>query len=178
MVPITKVDATLVASCLAGDQKAWVSLVSRYENLVYSVIRLHFRASRAADDVFQDVWLEVYKNLHSVRDLQALPAWIITVTRRNCSKALSQTDWSFIEAETLPEVDERLPAIENRFWLEKAMQDLSDRDRVLIHALYLDPDQPSYQEISTKLDIAVASIGPTRSRCLEKIRRKWVGESG
>jgi len=163
----------LIARCLDGDDAAWRALVARYQSLVYSVIRLYFRESAAADDLFQEVCVELYRRLDTIRDLRALPAWLITVTRRKCGQAIgSASDWHAVEADTIAEVDKHIPAIERRFWIEQGMADLGPRDRMLIDALYLDPDQPSYEEIAKRLSMPVSSIGPTRARCLEKLRQR------
>ncbi|MFN3236829.1 MAG: RNA polymerase sigma factor [Pseudomonadales bacterium] len=168
-------DRELVAKCLAGDESAWHKLIDRYQKLIYSVARIYFK-SGAADDVFQDVCLELYKHLDSVRDIQSLPAWLITVTKRACQKAMNKiNDWQDIEEANLSEVDKRITAIEQRFWLEQVIGILSDRDSQLIQALYLDPAQPSYEEISTQLNIPTSSIGPTRARILKKLREQWDG---
>ncbi len=169
------VDKALIAKCLAGDSASWVELIERYQKLIYSIARVYFKGN-AADDVFQDVCLELYKQLDSIRDVQSLPAWLITVTRRACSKALNNhSDWQDIEEANLAEADKKISAIEDRFWLEQAMSGLSDRDSQLIHSLYLDPQQPSYDEISDQLGIPVASIGPTRARILKKLKEQWTG---
>lgn len=170
-----EIDTALVKRCLAGDSTAWETLVMRYQRLIYSVARAYFR-NGIADDVFQDVCLELYRRLDTVRDVQSLPAWIITVTKRICGKALANiSDWEDVDSESLANIDKKIPAIENRFWLEQVLDTLSNRDRDLIECLYLDPDQPSYAEIADKLDIPVASIGPTRARSLEKLRVQWEG---
>ena len=118
--------------------------------------------------------MELFRRLDTINDLQSLPAWLITVTRRKCSQAIGRlADHEDVDAHDLSTVDRRLRAVEERFWIERAMDQLSERERQLIAALYFDADQPSYSEISTRLDIPVASIGPTRARCLEKLRKYW-----
>lgn len=171
----TAVDKALIAKCLAGDGASWAQLIERYQRLIYSIARVYFRGN-AADDVFQDVCLELYKQLDAIRDVQSLPAWLITVTRRACNKALSNNrDWQDIEDANLSEADKRITAIEDRFWLEQAMTDLSERDSQLIHSLYFDPQQPSYDDIAERLNMPVASIGPTRARILKKLKERWAG---
>lgn len=147
----------------------------RYQALIYSIARLYFRPG-SADDIFQEVCMELYRRLDTLHDVQSLPAWLITVTRRKCANAIGRTaDFEEIEVDTLPVVDQRIPEIENRFWIERSLAVLSDRERSLIQALYFDSDQPSYAEIAARLGMPVASIGPTRARCLEKLRKGWEG---
>ena len=170
-------EATLVSRCLSGEAAAWQEIVLRYQRLIYSVARLHFRNPAIADDVFQDVCLELYRRLDSIRDVKALPAWLITVTRRKCAKALKdRLEWTDVDAENMPVIEQKIAAVEKRFWIEKALTRLSDRDQALIEALYFDPDQPSYEDIASRLKMPVSSIGPTRARCLEKLRKHWNGQ--
>src|SRR5437867_8661120 len=76
-------DNELIQSCLGGDQAAWKDLVSRYQRLVYSVAHTFCAQPEDASDVFQQVWLALYQHLSELRNAQALPAWLITVTRRH-----------------------------------------------------------------------------------------------
>ena len=163
------VDLALVKQCRQGDESAWQTLVERYQRLVYSIIRLHFHESGTADDIFQDVWMELFKRLDSITDDQALPAWLMTVTRRKCSQAIGRVDWQDIDVDTLETVDQRMPSIENRFWIDQAMSVLNEKEHTLIQLLYLG-DSLSYEEVSVRLDMPVASIGPTRARALQKLK--------
>jgi RNA polymerase sigma factor (sigma-70 family) len=168
-------DGELVSQCLRGDAGAWKALVTRYENLIYSVARVHFRESAAADDVFQDVCTELYRRLETIEDIQALPKWLITVTRRKSRQAMTRAEWSDMDPSDIATSDQQVTAVEHRFWIEQALGQLSDREQKLIEALYLDPAQPTYLQISERLDMPVASIGPTRARCLKKLRQHWEG---
>lgn len=173
-----KTERALVSRCLSGDADGWHELVLLYQSLIYSVARIHFRDPSLADDIFQDVCLELYRRLETIRDVQALPAWLITVTRRKSQQALDNSpEWSDVDADNIALMDQRVAAIEKRFWIEQALNQLSARDRRLIEALYFDPNQPSYEEIASRLNMPVASIGPTRARCLEKLRKHWEGTS-
>lgn len=66
--------------------------------------------------------------------------------------------------------DPDLERIERRFWIEKALTSLGERDQALIYSLYLDPSSPTYEEIAAKLEMPVSSIGPTRARALQKLK--------
>lgn len=167
-------DETLVQLCLAGDQRAWRLLVLKYQRLIYSIARAWFHDRELADDVFQEVCVQLLRRLNTLQDVKALPAWLITVTRRQCSKLQaedknrSETD---SDLESIAAKDRRITQIEDRFEIERAMKRLSKREQALIQALYLDPGQPSYAEIAERLGMPEASIGPTRARCLKKLAR-------
>src|ERR671912_552953 len=76
-----KVDRALVQRCLNGDRNAWAELIDRYQRLVYSIAN-GLCAADDVSDVFQQVWLECYERLPELRNIDALPAWLITVTKR------------------------------------------------------------------------------------------------
>src|SRR5438094_968463 len=75
-------DAELVDRCLQGDESAWTQLIARYQRLIFSVARALCPDPEDSADVFQYTCLDLYKGLAELRDVKALPAWLITVTRR------------------------------------------------------------------------------------------------
>jgi len=164
-------DRELIAACLSGEQQAWTELISRYQRLIYSVAWRLCPQSEDSADVFQRVCLQLYQSLGRLRNDQTLPAWLIIVTKRTAYAVIRsrQPTVSFDEHE--PVAEEEIGALEKEFALERAMTELPDRCRNLIGALYFDIEEPSYEEISRRLGIPVASIGPTRARCLEKLRK-------
>ena len=78
----TGVDNELIERCIQGNQAAWKELVTRYQRLVYSVAHLLCPSRDDVSDIFQQVWLDLYQQLADLRNVEALPAWLITVTRR------------------------------------------------------------------------------------------------
>ncbi len=166
-----RAETELIERCLRGDQIAWQALVIRYERLVYSVALTFCQETDDASDVFQQVWMELYQRLADLRRLEALPAWLITVTRRHASKMIRSRAASEPLDEDLPDVKQQLSHIEREHTLERALERLSPRCRLLIDLLYFNTEQPSYAEIAEKLGMPVASVGPTRGRCLEKLRK-------
>jgi len=168
----TGVDAALVRGCLDGDQDAWNRLVARYERLIYSVAIKICRDSEVASDVLQQVFLELYLRLHDVKNTASLAAWVATVTRRKTF------DYLRAAKPTEPILDENLflakdmfAQVEREHTLEKLLATLPDRNRRLMEMLYTDADDYSYEQIAQHLGIPVASIGPTRIRCLKKLRK-------
>jgi len=167
----TRVDTELIERCLKGDQAAWTDLVTRYQRLVYSVAHVLCPPGEELSDVFQQVWLEAYQRLPELRNVEALPAWLITVTQRRMYALIRARRGSEPLDEEMPDVRERVSQIEREHTLERAIGQLPDRCRKLIHFLYFDSKEPSYAQISQTLDMPEASIGPTRARCLEKLRK-------
>jgi len=164
-------DAELVERCLQEDQAAWKQLIDRYQRLIYSVARTLCPDPDDAADVFQSTCLELYKGLRDLRDVQALPAWLITVTRRRAISVVKAKVLAAAFDEDLIEGVDRVHAIEHEHAIERALEQLSPRCRGLINLLYFNVNQPSYFEISETLSMPVASIGPTRARCLEKLKK-------
>jgi RNA polymerase sigma factor (sigma-70 family) len=166
-----QVDNELIARCLNGDQGAWRDLVNKYQRLVYSVAHTFCPQSEDVSDIFQQVWMELYQQLSALRNVEALPAWLITVTRRKAHAVIRAKRGTEPLDVDLPDVSQDLALIENEHAIERALDQLSDRCRRLIDLLYFRVDEPSYVEIAKVMDMPVPSIGPTRARCLEKLRK-------
>ncbi len=184
-------DSNLIASCLKGDASAWEALIQRYQRLIYS-IPLKARLSKDdAADIFQSVCLKLYEKLASLRDHEKLSSWIITTTTRECWR-LSNRQRKERPADGLSseEADEKLQQLvadsplidEQRIMLEQqqavrqAVGALPERCKGLLTMLFYKKDDLSYTEIARQMDMPVASIGPTRARCLEKMRKLLQGK--
>ncbi len=164
-------DRELIASCLNGEQPAWTELIARYQRLIYSVARGLCPQPEDCADVFQRVCMELYQSLGRLRSDQTLPAWLITVTRRS-SYAVLRTRKSTVPIEEFEVAsDQKILQIEEQFAVGRAVTELPERCRNLIQLLYFDLNEPSYEDISQRLGVPVASIGPTRARCLEKLKK-------
>ena len=170
-VVVSNIEKELIDRCIKGDAAAWKDLVVRYERLVYSVALTFCSQPDDASDIFQQVWMELYQHLSDLRNVEALPAWLITVTRRQAFKLIRSRHDSEQLDEEVPDIKQQLTRIEREHALERALYQLPDRCRNLINLLYFSTDEPSYAEISGKLAMPVASIGPTRARCLEKLKK-------
>jgi len=170
-------DPELVAMCLRGDAQAWEALIMRYRRLVYSVpVRFGFTSADAAD-VFQAVCLKLIEHLHELKDETKVSAWLITTTTRQCIhvKSLKHretgADEEFEEpADPGENLEDLRIMTETQQTIREAVEQLSGRCRDLIEMLYFDQRSLSYEEISQKMGMPVASIGPTRARCLDKLR--------
>jgi RNA polymerase sigma factor (sigma-70 family) len=78
----------LLTRAQAGDHQAWNVLVERYAPLVWSICRRRELGGTDAADAGQHVWLRLMSQLDHIRDPAALPDWLATTTRRECSRAL------------------------------------------------------------------------------------------
>jgi RNA polymerase sigma factor (sigma-70 family) len=163
-------DRKLIENCLSGDQDAWRALIRRYQRLVYSVANNLCPQSEDVSDVFQQVWLELFQRLAELRDRDALPAWIITVTRRKAYATIGKCVGEPLDFD-ISVASKNLTSIEEQHALERALEQLPERCRRLIDLLYFRIEEPSYSEIAKTMEMPVPSIGPTRARCLEKLRK-------
>ena len=73
-----------MAACLAGDESAWREVVARYGRLVHSILKRYSLDRDAAEDVFQEVFAILLRQLPGIRRRTALPKWFITTTHRTC----------------------------------------------------------------------------------------------
>ena len=170
----------LVARAKDGDRQAWDALIERYAPLIWSICRRHRLGRADADDVAQSVWLRLVDQLDRVRDPAALPGWLATTARRECLRVLGATQGPraamyALDVESLPDeragvADQGLLAAERHAALREAFDQLPPNGKQLISLLIADPPLP-YADISARLGIPVGSIGPNRSRYLDKMRR-------
>lgn len=165
-------DPSLVQGCLEGNEAAWKELVDRYGRLVYSIPRRFGLSAGDAEDVFQEVFAIVHRQLGSLRDQTRLSAWLITITHRQThrlARKLPQED--SVEDEVDPVDEPSLAQVqewERRQFLEEAMRQLDPRCLQILQAL-LQESGPNYEELARRLGMAVGSIGPTRARCFKKL---------
>jgi RNA polymerase sigma factor (sigma-70 family) len=169
-----------------GEKSAWDQLVERYAPLVWSICRRYQLDRPDADDVGQGVWLRLVEHLPALRDPAALPGWIATTTRRECLRVLRAGQRRDEHERPLPpesaaEIAGRAGAeadLPGSGLLEAELMDalraglmsLSTRCRELLLLLIQDPPL-AYADIGARLQLPVGSIGPTRGRCLEALRR-------
>jgi RNA polymerase sigma factor (sigma-70 family) len=166
---------TLVAACRDGDETAWKELVSRFENLVFSTALGTGLDQDVAVDVFQQVWLELYRSLRRIRDPQSIPRWLITTTRRIAYKhAAARGRWVNDVRENLvdpsPSADSLLVALEQRDRLEAAMAGLDQRCRDVVALFFYADQKISYREVAAKTGLSEDSVGSLKTRCLDRLK--------
>ena len=126
-------------------------------------------------EVFSEVCLVLVKSLAGVRDAQALPRWIVRTTMRTSWEVARRTRRKL--PDDLPELtgaappDEFVSALEEEQEVRRALARISEKCRRLLQLLYFDATEPSYDEIASRLKVPRGSLGPTRRRCLDRLRR-------
>ena len=198
-IPVTTMtNEQLIAQCRRGDNHAWQQLVKRYARLVHSVPVRYGLSAAEVDDVGQEVFLALAQGLQTLDDPESLPAWLLTTARRYSWRAIQKrkrenplTDSDLAEAELpdtvgvagagsehvihhfgprMPSMAELLEGWHRQELLATGLNRLGGRCRDLITMIFLDQNEPSYEEISAQLGIPKGSIGPTRTRCLQQLR--------
>ena len=173
--------AQLVTGARNGDKQAWDGLVDRYAPLIWAICRRYGLAGADAEDVGQAVWMYLVEHLDNLLNPAALPGWLATTTRRQCIRVrrtaarLPQATGPIMDAENMADAqavlaEHDLLLAERHAALREAISELPPGCQQLIASLMADPPM-SYAEISATLGISVGSIGPTRSRCLARMRR-------
>jgi RNA polymerase sigma factor (sigma-70 family) len=163
-----------------GDHRAWNALVERHSPLVWSICR-RFRLRQAdAEDVFQTVWMRLVEQLDNICEPAALCGWLSTTTRRECSRVFRATgrhmaagqvlDFECIPDQLIETADHKLLLAERDVAFREAVTRLPVGCQGLLALLIADPPVP-YAEISSRLGMSVGSIGPSRRRCLDRLRR-------
>jgi RNA polymerase sigma factor (sigma-70 family) len=170
-------DWELIQACRAGDAQGWERLLNQYERFVYSVCLKTGLTIDDAADVTQLTFTILLQSLDKLRSDTRLPPWLATVARRHAWRVLKTRRREAVDPELDLAENERLVGTTDSFehwerldWIHHGLEFLSDRCKSLIQALYLDPDEPSYEEIASRFGMALGSIGPTRARCLEQLK--------
>jgi RNA polymerase sigma factor (sigma-70 family) len=168
----------LVAEAIDGDRGAWDALVSELQNVTWRTIMAVGLNEHDAKDAFAATFFKLFEHLGDIRDPERLPGWMATTARREAyaiirsRKRMSPHDLMGHEPPTDSNagVDEHLLDGELRRAAVEAFRRLAPRERELLAFLMTDPP-PSYAEVSEQLGMPIGSIGPTRQRCLEKLRK-------
>ena len=173
-------DGQLVEACLEGNEKAWQTLVTRYRRLVYSIPMKWGFTPEDAVDIFQAVWLDCFRQLVSLRSVDRLQPWLIRVTVRKCHRFSTdrrdRAEDSMIDSELdeMPGLSDPaafLAELDREQILRVAMEQLPPRCRQVIQLLFFEEPRLSYQDVASRLGLSENSIGFTRERCLNSLRR-------
>jgi RNA polymerase sigma factor (sigma-70 family) len=177
--PEADVVAALVVEAAAGSQQAWDGLVARYNRLVWAVARSFRLSEHDAADVVQTTWLRLVEHLGAVQQPERVGSWLGTTARREALRVARARGESVehpsgddlaVVPDAAPSIEESLLARERDAELYRAVLQLSDRCQQLLRVLAASPP-PRYETVSEALGLPVGSIGPTRGRCLDKLRK-------
>ena len=169
--------AALVRAGSEGDSVAIGHLVARFDRMLRTIVRSYRLSSWDTDDVIQATWLQFMQHGRELREPAAVSGWLATTARRQSLRMLQRhvrevltDDPALGESGELAEPERELLATERRELLRGALSELPDRHRTLMRMLVTQPEL-SYEEVGRRLAMPVGSIGPTRARSLDRLRR-------
>ena len=167
----------LLQSATLGDRGAWTEIVNRYRGLVAAVVRSYRLQDADARDAEQRTWLRLVEHRESVRDPERLGGWLATTASRECLRILREsravaTD----ELDTLADpgrgVEERVVDADTVERLWRIVAQLPPRGRTIMRELFADEPRP-YAEVARATGIPIGSLGPSRARLVERVRRTF-----
>ncbi len=172
--------AQVAADLLAyreGNPAAMAALVRRVTPLLWHVARGFRLDSSSAEDVAQNALLAFVRHSGDIAEPHAALRWLIVTARREAMRAVQQRDRTELvddAARTVPAPEDEQPervalasAVQNVLW--RNVNQLSDRCRQLLRVIAF-AERPDYATLSSALGMPIGSIGPTRGRCLAKLR--------
>jgi RNA polymerase sigma factor (sigma-70 family) len=172
-------DEVLVRECLDGNKAAWSALIDKYKGLIFSIPMKRGFSRDDANEIFQAVCLILLKEIRTLREPKALPAWLMRSTSHQCL-AWRRKQRRFVEdpvdENRHAEDPERLPEnvlqeLEREQILRQVIREQTPDCRQLIELLFFQTPPIPYAEAARRLGMATGSIGATRGRCLEKLRQ-------
>jgi RNA polymerase sigma factor (sigma-70 family) len=169
--------ATLVSAAKAGDEGAFGQLVTEFSPLLWQVARATGITVSDAEDVLQYVWMRLHEHLAEIRTPGALSGWLVMTTRREAWRVHAvQRRQLPTDQETFADLpdqglgsEEQVINDEQRRVLWAALHQLSPRCQELLRIIAFVP-RPDYAAVAARFGLQVGSVGPTRGRCLAKLR--------
>lgn len=175
-----------LADYLGGRREAMGALVEMLTPLLWQVARAHGCTPHAAEDVVQETWLRLVDHVDDIREPHAVLGWLVVAVKREAwrSSRLARRDrydeTGTVDPGEVTEGPESLTILTERqrtLWAAVAV--LPERCRSLLRVVAF-VERPDYDQVSAALGMPRGSIGPTRGRCLDKLRRtladdpRWV----
>ena len=173
-------DTRLVKECLSGNEEAWSLLIDKYKALIYAIPVKYSLSPQEAADVFQATCMELLVRLPQLREPRALPKWLMQVAYHECFR-LKRLNQRVVSRDTEPDLPEpETPAIADTLvqqtqeeqMLREALTALTPQCRRLVKLLFFETPSRPYTEVAAELGLAVGSIGFTRQKCIEQLRRQ------
>lgn len=169
--------AALFTAFRDGDEAKVGELVSLLTPILWHTVRAQRLGRESAEDVLQTTWLALVRSADSIADPKAVLQWLIVSARREAWRVVKQadrvepTDFDGDEvvapARDVPEQAVLRSDSDSRLWHHIAQ--LPERCQALLRVIAF-ADRPDYAEVAKALGMPVGSIGPTRGRCLAKLR--------
>ena len=166
----------VVTAAIGNDPRAWERLIGEFTPMIRSIARRHRLACHDQDEVVQETFLALMRHISRIREPRGIGGWIATTAGRASLQIIRSVDRERPTEDVgdagsyQPALDEQLLYAERRDAVRSAAAAMPARQRAFVAALAVEPAL-SMRQISERLDMPIGSIGPTRQRCLERMRR-------
>ncbi len=172
-------DGRLVKECVSGNEEAWSLLIEKYKALIFSIPVKYGLPPHEAADVFQSTCIELLTRLPQLREPRALPKWLMQVAHHQCyrwkrqqRRVVSRDAEPDLPVPETPAIAESLvQQTQEEQMLREAMAFLTPQCRRLVELLFFEVPPRPYSDVAAELGLAVGSIGFTRQKCIERLRR-------
>jgi RNA polymerase sigma factor (sigma-70 family) len=168
----------LVERAQHGDESAWTELVGRLERVVWKTVNMITDNAEIRQDAAAATWLRLAENLATIRDPERLPGWMVTTARHEAIGYFRRDRFVLDGRDVYTEPpasdigpDEQVEEHELRRALRSAFSKLSEECQELLSLLVLTDPPMSYADAEDVLRRPHGSLGPTRARCLERLRQ-------
>ncbi len=174
--------AAAFAAYRAGEEHRMSELVDLLTPVLWHVARAQGASAEAAEDAVQHAWIALLRHGETVRDAQAVLGWLMTTVRREAIRGARARRHEATGLDQVAEHDDPGPGPAGRAELDERQQllwegvkALGPRCHQLLRVVAF-AERPDYASVSRALGMPVGSIGPTRGRCLDKLRRTLVAD--
>lgn len=172
--------SSLVTAAAAGQERAWAALVEHFSGLIWSIAGSYRLSKADAADVVQVTWLRLVEHVGRLKDPSRVGAWLVTTARREClgllragnREQVADDDGTFERNRSGRSPESQVLESERARLVWRSFRQLASRCQELLRALLFAYPTLSYEQVAEALDMPIGSIGPTRARCLDQLRRK------
>ncbi|MFB9723883.1 RNA polymerase sigma factor [Planobispora longispora] len=182
------IDRHTIDAVLDGDQAAWDAMVKRLSPLVWSAVRSYGLSPADAADAAQGAWLRLVEHLPGIRDPERIGSWLFTTARREASLLCRRNRDERLVPDPVepdgppgPEQAHADPALAvltadegRRLWL--TVESMNEPCRSLLRLMAQAPDA-GVRQLAGRLGMPAGSYGPTRGRCLDRLRAMLAPEA-
>ena len=171
-------DNTLIHRAQSGDEQAFVDLIRVYYPFVYAIVIGIVNNPHDAEEVVQDTFLNVYRGLAQYQEIAKFKNWLGEIARNRARSWLRKQRIDTVPIDEVSEhtlgtqdlPDEQLIRREQRELIRRAMETLSEKDREIAHAYYL--DGASYDELTNKHGLSYNAIAFRLSRAKRQLAKR------
>lgn len=186
--------SSLVAGAIDGHAAAWNALVERLQRVVWKSVNMMTFDHEVRDDAFAATWLRLAERLETIREPDKLPGWLATTAcnevrqilrQRGRQQSLQGGEWTGSPVGGVGDLVDTLAGDdgehargmmldESRREVRAAFSRLDPQCREILTVLVMTDTPVPYDEASKQLGRPIGSLGPSRKRCLEKMKQLLV----